>query len=287
MVDPSAWDLGAVLTVFAIVVTVIIGLLGVFAGFVIYRAVGLGEAKNCAEVAAEYRARLDPQGWERYRAAVQKLLGRIDLIFGFDGESRFWPPYEVCLSLSVLYTITFFLVGYAVADAGALVSIPIFKIETHWAWRVQAVFSGILIMVIFHASTRFGWFERLGQVIGNKFVRRSRILKFSITIIVFLTAVIVSMGVVVGSALIAALFTSFSGEIFAIGVIASVAASAGFFSGVAFSGNPGTGVSSGVSAVVAIVGAVGLLWFISGDTVLLLIFAVLIAALPLTNAFLD
>ena len=64
-------------------------------------------------------------------------------------------------------------------------------------------------------------------------------------------------------------------------------ASAGFFSGVAFSGNPGTGVSSGVSAVVAIVGAVGLLWFISGDTVLLLIFAVLIAALPLTNAFLD
>jgi hypothetical protein len=142
-------------------------------------------------------------------------------------------------------------------------------------------------MVIFHASTRFGWFERLGQVIGNKFVRRSRILKFSITIIVFLTAVIVSMGVVVGSALIAALFTSFSGEIFAIGVIASVAASAGFFSGVAFSGNPGTGVSSGVSAVVAIVGAVGLLWFISGDTVLLLIFAVLIAALPLTNAFLD
>ena len=271
MDDPSAWDLGAVLTVIAIVVTVVVGLLGVFAGFVIYRAIGLGEAENCEDVKAEYTARLDPQGWERYRAALQRLLGGIDGFFRFDGYSRFWRPYGVCLKLAIVYPILFYLIGYVFAGAGGLAANPLFDGNAHWAARVFLVAYIILGAGLFFAALRFDWFERVGRIVGRRFARFGRPME-NVVFVFVVVAVVVAVVVVV--AIGVATFAIIGAGA---GVVAVAAAAAGAVAGTVAGAGAGP-----VDFAVAVA-----IFFIGGDPILPIVYLAFFVAFPIINAFLD
>lgn len=162
-------------------------------GFAVYLAVALGHPDGCANQRAKYAEKLNPVPWLRYRDALENLLGKIDRFFGYaapgGSESRFWRPWNRCLSLAFVYPILFFVIVYAFGIRGDLAGIPVFDHEAGWTVRLAFIAWIFACNWFVYMAVRRDWFERGARSVVRIIVPNSKHSRLSGILAIFFVLV--------------------------------------------------------------------------------------------------